>query len=146
MVSPRNAAVLAVALVIAVSLLSPINSAVMDNSGEVEVDEESFTAEVGEWQSLDGTSLVEGSEEVEYYDDGTDTWETATEGTDYEINYDNGSVQFLDAGDVSEGDDVRVSYTYEATDDMTTTIVQLIPLFVGLLLLVSIARPLMDGL
>ena len=146
MVSARNVAVLAVALVIGVTLLSPINSAVIDNTGEVDVDEESLTAEIGEWQSLANNNLVEDSETVEYYDDGTDEWVTATEGTDYEINYDDGEVQFLEGGAVSEGDDVRVSYTYEATDSMTTTVLNLIPLFVALFLLVALARPLMNGL
>ena len=146
MVSARNIAVLAVALVIGVTLLSPINSAVIDNTGEVDVDDESLTAEIGEWQSLAQSNLVEDSETVEYYDNDTDEWVTATEGTDYEINYEDGSVQFLEDGAVSEGDDVRVSYTYEATDNMTTTVLNLIPLFVALFLLVALARPLMNGL
>lgn len=145
MVSPSRITTLVVALVIGAALLSPVVGVVTDNVGEVTVDEEEFTdVDVGEWYDLDGTNLVEDSETVEY--DSGEGWTEASSGTDYEMNYDNGSVQFLEGGDISAGDDVRVSYDYEATDGMTTSIIELIPLFIALFLLVALAAPLINGL
>lgn len=133
MASGKQIAGLMIALTIAITLFGPINAAVVDNTGEQTVTNESVTADLDNYVGLDSYSIKDGSETV-LYDNGTD-WVEATSGTDYEMAYDNGSIKALSTGSISDGQELKVSYDYEATSGTTTTVTNLVPLFVALLVL-----------
>lgn len=135
-----------IALTVAAVLLNPIAGVVNDNSGDQDVVNESVTAQHDEYVDLDGYDVETDSETV-YFQNGTaGTWEEATKGTDYEMNYTAGSVQALSSGEIEDGEELKVSYTYAATDGTTTTVVSMVPLFVALLILGVIASRVQDGL
>lgn len=136
-------AALVIGLTVAAVFFVPITDSINSNTGEIEVDDESFEATIDEAEDLSGYSIVDGSVTVEY-DDGTE-YVDASEGTDYEIENGPGDLTVLEGGSISEGDDVRVSYTYEATDGTTTVVAGIIPLLVALLLLVPMARRLQEA-
>ena len=139
MASSSQIVALVIGITVAAVFFVPIVDSISDNTGEVDIeDEEISDVTAGEWYDLDGYSIVEGSENVEY-DDGSG-YESATEGTDYEINYDSGELEILESGAISDGDDVRTSYTFEATDGTTTAIAGVIPILVALLLLIPMAN------
>ncbi len=146
MVSGKSIAGLLVAVTIAATLFMPINSAITGNTGDITVENETVTADIGNATDLDGYSIEDGSETVEWYNESSSSWETVSSGTDYEMNYDEGSITALSGGTINDGDDLRVDYTYAATDGTTSTVMGLIPMFLGLLMLVSLAKPVMDSL
>jgi len=124
------------AVAIAATLLSPVISIVGDNSGNVEVTNESLSTTFDEYQEVRGYDLDDG--ETVYYDSGTGYTE-ATAGTDYEVNQSAGTIELLSGGAISEGDDVQVSYNYQATDGATTSIIVLVPLLFALLIVATMA-------
>lgn len=119
-----------VALTIAATLFTPVSDAVTNNSGTVTVQNETVTADTGNYTALDGYDIDSGSETV-YNASGNQM----TSGVDYEMGYQNGSIKALSGGDISDGSEIKVSYDYQATDSTTTTVVTLIPLFMALLIL-----------
>lgn len=147
MVSHKKIASLLVAVTIAATLYAPITDAVTGNTGEIEVENESVVAEPGTAVDLDGHTIQEGSETVEWYNSTSESYETVEEGTDYEIDTDAGTLTVLESSStISEGDELRVGYTYAATSSMATTVINLIPLMLGLLILVVLAKPAMDAM
>lgn len=144
MVSSKSIVALVVALTIAATVFTPVVDSVNSNTGDVTVDNETATATLDEYSDLKGFNIDETSETVEYYNGSA--WVTATEDTDYEMSYGNGSVKPLSGGDISDGDDMRVTYTYAATDGTTTTVVGMIPLFMALLMLGTLANKIQKGL
>lgn len=136
-------AALVIGLTVAAVFFVPLVDTINENTGEIEVNNESFNATLGEAQDLSGFNIVDGTETVEY-DPGTG-YEAATEGTDYSIDNDAGTVTPLSSGAISEGDDVRVSYTYASTDGTTTVVAGVIPVLVALLLLVPMARKVQEA-
>lgn len=123
----------AIAVAIAAILLSPTITAVQDNTGEQTINE-SVTADVGNWTQLEGYQIVEDSETIEG-ENGTEY----SAGDDYEMTHKNGSIKALDGGTISDGETLNATYDYEATSGMTTTVIGYGPLFLGLLLLVTLA-------
>lgn len=67
------------------------------------------------------------------------TDDVQTSGTDYDLGTDNGSIVALSGGDISDGEQLDASYTYEASDSTTETVAGLVPLLVALLVLVALA-------
>lgn len=146
MPSGKTIAGLLVAVTIAATLFIPINDAISNSSGEVVVDDETVTADVGNAVALDGYSIIDGSETVERYNSTSDSYETVSSGTDYEIDNNQGTITALEGGAINDGDELRVSYEYEATDGTTSTVMGLIPMMLGLLILVTLAKPIMDSM
>lgn len=134
--------VLLAATIVAV-LFAPLSGVITSGTGDVDVENESVTASTSEYVQLDGYDVESGSVTVWWYNSTSDSYETVTEGTDYEIAYDTGAIQANSSGTISDGDDLLVTYTYAATDGTTGRIADLIPLFLGLLMLVAIAGPIM---
>jgi len=91
---------------------------------------------------LDGYNVQSGSESLEV-DNGT--WEGLTEGTDYTINYERGTVEFINSSNLDAGDTVRASYGWKQTDGVTGSIVDLLPMFLALMLLVPLANRVSEG-
>lgn len=145
MASSKGIIVVLIAVTIGAVLFLPIMDVVNENTGEVTVEDESLTAEIDTPQDLDGYAVIDGTETVEYSTDDGDSW-TEAMSSDYSLDTESGEITFTSDGNVSEGDQVRVGYDYEATDSTTTTVVGIVPLFIALLLLVALARKVTEGL
>jgi len=137
---------LMIGLTIAATLFTPISDAVTGNTGVQTVENESVTASNTTYVDMQGFEIKENSETVDWYNSTSGSYETVTEGTDYDMAYENGSIIALDGGTISDGDDLRVTYDYQATDDSTTTVTTLVPLFVALLMLGVIASKIQGAL
>lgn len=123
-----------IAVTIAATLIAPIVTSVNDNTGTVSVTNESVTADVGNYVDLDGWDIDSGSETV-YYDNNSDgNYDTAA-ASDYTLNESEGTIRADSGGSIDDGAAMLVSYDYQATSGTTTTVVDLIPMFLGLLIM-----------
>lgn len=114
----------------AVIFLSPMIAVVDGQTGTQTIENVTETAAPGDSINLEGTDITNGSVTVEY-DDGTG-YTTATEGTDYEINYEQGTLTVLESSaNIDSGDELRISYEYTAATGTTAFIIGLIPLMAG---------------
>jgi hypothetical protein len=145
-INDKGIVALAIAATIALVAFGPMLGAVTSGTGSVDVTNETVTADVGSYVDLRGYDIDPGSETIEFYNESSDQWETATEGTDYEIRYEEGSVQALEGGEFSDGEEIRASYTYQSTQGSTTVIVGLIPLLVALFVMVVIANKVQNAM
>lgn len=137
----------ALAVTIAAILLGPIVTAVNDNTGVQTVENETVTADIGNYTSLDGWQIDESSEVVYGYNDTSASYEQLTEGTDYEMDYEAGQIKALSGSTiVDDGEDMKVTYDYQSTDDMTTTIIGYGPTFLALLLLTVVGARVTESL
>jgi hypothetical protein len=125
---------IALAVVLGIVFLQPVLTAV-DTSTGTQTETENVTAEFGSYSDLAGYELVDGSVTVTNAS-GT----TLTEGTDYELRLGQGSVKALDTASVSAGETLTVSYDYQATGSMTSTVIGFVPVMFGVLLLVVTSR------
>lgn len=145
MASTQKIAAVMIAAAIVVTLFGPMANAVANSTGVQSVANESVTADAGNYSDLSGYNIENSSVAVEYNDSGT--WKQASDGTDYEVATENGSIKVLDGSTaISDGDTIRVSYDYQATDGTTTTIAQLIPLFAALLVVGVFAARITNGM
>jgi hypothetical protein len=135
MASGKQIAALLIGVTIAATLFTPITTSISENTGNVEVQDETLTATVGEENDLRGYDIDDGTISVEY--DNGSGYQTATEGTDYSADLDAGTITPLASGNIDDGAELRVDYDYQATSGSTTTIVGLIPLFMGLIIMVA---------
>jgi len=122
-------------VVFAVVMFLPINGAVTENTGSQDVTNETFAADPGTYQDLNGYDIEDNSETVYWFNSTSGNYEEVTSGSDYEINNSAGTIKFLTSGEVGDGDDVKVSYTWQQTEQTTTTVVTLIPLLLGVLII-----------
>lgn len=134
-----------VAVVIGATMLGVVLDTTSANTGTQSVTNESLTesASLGETYELEGYEVVSGSETVWFENGSAGSFEQATAGTDYTVDQMPGDVTLEESGEIDAGDEVKVSYDWEATDSTTTTILDLLGLFIALILLVFVARPLM---
>jgi len=123
------------AVTIGIVVLQPIVGVVADNTGNVQVVNETIVANHGEYVDLGGYD-VDDSETVQSYE-ATPT--VYSEGSDYEIALDNGSVKALSSGTITDGEKLNVTYSYQATSGAATTVIGFVPVMVGLLLFVGAA-------
>lgn len=132
---------LAVFAAVGVILLGPVAGVVADNTGVQEVTNETVNADYDQSVDLRGYDIDENSETVWRLNNTSGDYEEATSGTDYEMNYDAGTIEFNDSSTlIDDGEEVKVSYDYRAADQLTTLIVGFIPLAVGLLIFVGVAK------
>ena len=135
---------LVVAITIGAVFFVPVVDVIDGSTGEVQVENETVTtnASFSETYELSGDNITAGSETVEVYSSGS--WTTLTAGTDYALNEGAGTIQFSDTTDVSAGDEIRATFSYQATSGIVTSIADLLPVFLGLLLLVPMANKIQD--
>jgi hypothetical protein len=135
---------LLIAVTIGAVFFVPVVDVIDSTTGEVEIENETVTtdASFSETYELSGDNITAGSETVEVYSSGS--WTTLTAGTDYALNDGAGTLQFSDTTDVSAGDEIRASFTYQATSGIVTSIADLLPVFLGLLLLVPMANKIQE--
>lgn len=136
---------LAVFAAVGVILLGPIAASVNQNTGTQSVVNESHTVEFGTAIELDGYDIDSGSETVRAFNNTTDTFVVVDQAGNYTIQESAGTIR-LNSTDTEfhEGEEFLVSYTYQASDPLTTTVVGFIPLGVGLLIFVGISSRVME--
>jgi len=123
---------------IGVIFLAPVVTAVNSNTGTVAVADENVTAQTGERVDLRGYDIDPATVSVEAYNDTSGSWETTTEYTLYEQP---GKIEF-DVNNstlIQDGEQVRVSYEYQATGELTALVAGFVPVGVGLFIFVGIA-------
>lgn len=126
---------LVIAVTIAATLVGPFVGAISGNVGTVSATDNITASTDGDYQDLEGYDIDGATFTAEV--SGT----TLSEGSDYELNETEGTVSFLTgSANVNDGDTVDIAYDYQATDGTTSTIADLLPLFVALLVLVTIAK------
>lgn len=137
----------AVAAAIGVIFMSPVVSAVNQNTGVQSVTNETVTADYNASADLAGYDVDAGSVTVYGLNETSGHYETATEPDDYELRAGPGEVDFNESSTlINEGEDVRVTYDYTATSGTTTLIIGFIPVMLGTLILTVIARGVQDRL
>jgi len=131
---------LLLAVTIGAIFFVPVVDVLDSSTGEVEIENETVTNDLNTTgvYELQGNDVLDGSETVEVNESGS--WTTLTGGTDYAIDSTTGEIQFSDTAAVSAGDEVRATYSYQATEGIVTSIADLLPLFLALLLLVPLAN------
>lgn len=110
----KTVAVAAAIIIAGLFAVSAIFGA-MPASELVTVDNETITADVG------GTTQVSEDYGESYYDNESITNSSDTElvdGTDYEWNTDNGTVSWFDTANVSDGEQMSISYALDAKPAM----------------------------
>ena len=135
---------LLLAVTIGAVFFVPVVDVINDTTGEVEIENETVTTNTSfsETYELSGDNITAGSETIEVNDAGS--WTTLEAGTDYALNEGEGTIQFSDSTTVSAGDEIRASFTYQATDGIVTSIAGLLPVFLALLLLVPMANKIQE--
>jgi hypothetical protein len=129
-----------IAAIIGVIFLGPVTKAATENTGAQSVGNESITANVGSVVDLGGFDIDENSETVYGYNDTSGSYEVATAGTDYEMSYQSGGIEVLASSSlIEDGEEVKVSYDYQASGSFTTTIVGFIPVMLGTLVFAKLA-------
>jgi len=121
--------------------MQPVVAAVTDNSGTV-TESENVTADLGNYSDLGGYNVVSGSVVVEPAGGGT----AYSQGSDYTVALENGSIKALSSGTISDGENLNVTYDYQATDSSTTTVLGFVPVMFGVLLFVVVSRGVMGGM
>lgn len=128
-----------IAAVIGVTVgIGVIGDVVGDNSGTVTVTNESATAQLNEAVDLEGYEVQEGTVVI-YDSDGNEV-----PSSNYTIDSGTGAFTLTDTAEAADGEAVTVTYDYQATDGTTSTILDLLTMFVALIILVFVARPLMS--
>jgi hypothetical protein len=134
-----------VAAIIGVLFLPVVSDAVGSSTGSQDVTNETVTGQHGEWVELGGYDIDENSETVWGYNDTSGSYEQAIEGTDYDIRYSEGEIQANSSSTlIDDGEQIKVSYTYQATGSTTTLVAGFVPLMIGLLVFVSVAMKVRD--
>jgi hypothetical protein len=135
----RMVLTLGVFAAIGVIILAPVVTAVNANTGTVSVTDETVTAQTDERVELRGYDIDPGTVTVEAYNDSSGSWEPTTEYTLYEQP---GDIQFdvQNATNIEDGEDVRVTYDYQATGELTALVAGFVPVGVGLFIFVAIGR------
>lgn len=137
----RLVVLLAVVVAVGVIMLSPVNTVVGENTGTVSVTNESVTANFNDTFDLRGYDIDGTSEVVWGLNETSGNFEQATEGTDYTLYTENGSISFNSSSTlIDSGEEVKVSYDYQATGTTTTLVVGFIPVMIAVLLLVAVAK------
>ncbi|WP_423745103.1 hypothetical protein V5735_03495 (plasmid) [Haladaptatus sp. SPP-AMP-3] len=121
-------------------LLSPVNSTVTNNTGSQAVVNETHAVGFNESIDLRGYNIDPASETVFGYNDTSGSYEVAP-ASDYTLTDGSGTLDLKSSSTLfDEGEDVKVSYDYQASDDLTTLVVGYIPVGMGILIFFGISR------
>lgn len=138
--TPKTVVIFVVAAVIGMIFLSPVVAAVDDNTGSQTVTNETVAAQTGQFVDLSGYDIAQNSETVYGYNDTSGSYEVASAGTDYDMSYSDGEIKALTGSSlVDDGEDVKVSYDYQASGAMTSTVLGFIPVMLGTLVFAKLA-------
>lgn len=134
-----------IAAIIGVTVgIGVVGDVVGDNTGTQSVTNESVTGslEYNTTYDLDGFEVVSGSQTV-YVENGSAGSFESLASSEYTLDERRGELEVTGQTGSSSGDEVKITYDYEATDGTATTILDLLTLFIALIILVFVARPLM---
>lgn len=123
-----------IAATIAATLLVPLSTVVTDSTGDVTVENETVVAD-NSFKDLEGYNIDSSTVTV------TDSDGNNVDSGNFTVREDSGEIRIDNSSStvVSDGEEVDVDYTYQATDDTTATVANLVPLLAVLLVLVTIA-------
>lgn len=127
---------LALAVTVGIIVLSPVVASINDSTGVQTVDNETFTADFGNYTEISGYE-VDGAT-VEVYDDGTQV-----SSNNFTVKEQEGQIKvFSNASNdgVSDGESVTTTYDYQATGGTVTTVVGFVPVMLGVLVMVAVSR------
>ena len=133
MVSGKLLAVV-LAMVVAVVMIGPMITTTNDNTGTVAVDNETITAQLNEPVDLQGYEIQSGS--VTAYDAD----DNVIPASNYTVDLQPGEFNLTDTSEAADGEEISVTYDYQATDSTTETVVGIGPLLIALLALVVVAK------
>jgi hypothetical protein len=128
---------LALAAAVAIIGLAVAAPVVADSTGTVSVTNETVTAS-NETIDLDGYEIDSSSVVVYGYNDTSGSYETTN---DYTLSPTPGEIQFDPANStlIDDGEDVKITYDYQATDGITSLVTGYLPLGLGLVALVALS-------
>lgn len=136
---------LTIGLVVAVTMISVLIPLVDENAGTVTVTNETVTSSATDntVYDLDGFDLQAG--ETVYAENGSAGSFVVVPSGDYTIDSSPGEINLTlvgeSAGTIDTGDEVLITYDYEATGSTVETILDLLALFLALIALVAISGP-----
>jgi len=131
---------LAVFAAVGVLMISPVSTTVNENTGAQSVVNETHAVDFANVIDLSGYDVDPGSETVYGYNETASAYEVAPAG-DYTLTDSSGELELSSSSTLfDEGEDVKVSYDYQASDELTALVAGFIPLGLGLLIFVGIAR------
>lgn len=133
----RQVAIGLIAVTIAAVLFNPFAAIVDNTAGQQSVTADT-TVNYNESENLEGYDVVGSTLTVEWYNSTSSSYETVPS-SQYEFDNSSATISWESGSEVPDGADARVSYDYRSTEGATTTIVNLTPLFVGLLILGTLA-------
>jgi len=127
---------ISVAVVVMMLGLSIADQAIGQSTGIQSVDNESITAAYDEPVELDAYDLQSGTVEV-YNASGA-----LVPSGEYTVNEGPATINVSSSStSIADGETISVTYDYEAADSLTTFIVGFIPVMMGVLAFVVVARP-----
>lgn len=138
---------LALATVIGMVFFAPVVDAVNSNTGTQSVTNETVAAQHGEYVDLSGYDIDSG-ETVYGFNDSSGEYETMSGGgTNYTMNYSAGSIQVTNGdGTIQDGEDIKVSYDYQAAGELASLVIGFIPVGFAVLLFAKLAFGAQRGL
>ena len=125
-----------IAATVVLTLFTPISGIIDDTTSVTQIQDEEVVASNSSFVQLDGYKIHQDSDLVQYKN-ATSVWVNASEGTDYEMDYEDGAIKALVNGSIEDGETIRVSYDYKKADGATATILLMVPLFMALVVMVT---------
>lgn len=125
-----------IVLIVAGVLFLPFVQTVATTTGTQDINNETVTAQHGDAVDLKGYDIDVSSETVYGFNDTSGEYEVASSPSDYSMDYDPGEITVNSSSTlIQDGEDIKVSYTYQATSGTVTTIADLLPLMILVLIL-----------
>ena len=132
---------LAVFAAVGVIMIGPVDSVVQNNTGTVSITNETVHANFNESVDLKGYDIDPGSETVWALNDSSGSYEQVTASGDYTLHEATGAISFNESSSlIQSGEEVKVSYDYQASGELASLVIGFIPLGVGLLIFAGIAN------
>lgn len=132
---------LAVFSAVGVIMLGPVASVVDANTGTQTITNETVVADYNQSIDLQGYDIDSASETVWGLNDSSGNYEQASSPGDYTLDEGSGEVSFNSSSTlIQEGEEVKVSYTYQAAGPLASLVIGFITLGLGLLIFVGIAN------
>lgn len=132
---------LAIFATVGVILLGPVTGVVAENTGTTSITNETVNADYNQSVDLQGYNVNSGTITVYGFNDTSSSYEVASSPGDYSLNEGEGSLSFNSSSTlIEDGEQVKVTYDYQASDDLTTLVIGFVPLAIGLLIFVGVAR------
>lgn len=133
---------MAVFVTVGVILLNPVISVVDANTGTTSVTNATFNADYNNSYDLQGYDIDQNSETVYGFNDTSGSYEVVTSPGNYSIDYSAGEISINSSSTIiQDGEEVKVSYDYQAAGSLATLVIGFIPLAIGLLIFVRVADP-----